>query len=79
MFTLFTILDNWPKNPLRNFTLKNYLFGLTNIVSDNDKEKYMYSGYGIAFNGKGLWSFNDDFARNFITFGVDHSSSSHID
>ena len=54
MFTLFTILDNWPNNPLRNFTLKNYLFGLTNIVSDNDKEKYMYSGYGVAFNGKGL-------------------------
>ena len=25
-------LDNWPKTPLRNFTLQNCLFGLTNIV-----------------------------------------------
>ena len=39
-------LDNWPKNPLRNFTLKNCFFGSTNIVKDNDKEKYVYSGYG---------------------------------
>ena len=39
----------------------------------------MYSGYGIAFDWKGLWSFNDDFARNSIVFGVDNSSSSHTD
>ena len=26
-------LDNWPKNPLRNFTLKNCLIGATNIVT----------------------------------------------
>ena len=44
-------LDNWPKNPLINFTLKDCLFGSTNIVKDNDKEKYVYSGYGIAFDG----------------------------
>ena len=24
-------LDNWPRNPLNNFTLKNCLFGTTNI------------------------------------------------
>ena len=39
----------------------------------------MYSGYGIAFDWKGSWSFNDDFARNSIVFGVDNSSSSHTD
>ena len=39
----------------------------------------MYSGYRIAFDGKGSWSFNDDFARNVIVFGVDNSSSSHTD
>ena len=44
-------LDNWPKNPLINFTLKDCLFGSTNIVKDNDKEKHVYSGYGIAFDG----------------------------
>ena len=42
-------------------------------------KKYVHSGYGIAFNGNGLWSFNDDFARNVIIFGVDISLSSHTD
>ena len=30
-------------------------------------------------NGKGSWSFNDDFARNAIIFGVDNSLSSDTD
>ena len=72
-------LDNWTKNPLRNFTLKNCLFGATNIVKNNDKEKYVYSGYRIVFDGKISWSFNDDFAGNVIIFGVDNSLSSHTD
>ena len=62
-------LDNWLKNPLRNFTLKNCLFGSTNIVKYNGKEKYVYSSYGIAFDGKGEWSFDNDYARNVIIFG----------
>ena len=39
----------------------------------------MYSGYEIAFDGKGSWSFNDDFARDVIIFGVANSSSCHTD
>ena len=35
----------------------------------------MYSGYGIAFDKKGFWSFGNDEARNVVTFGVDCSSS----
>ena len=57
-------LDNWPKNPHRFFILKICLFGSTNIVKDNDKEKYVFCGYETAFNGKGSRGFNDDFARN---------------
>ena len=49
----------------------------TNIVKNSVREKYAYSGYGIAFDGKGSWSFNDDFARNVIIFGVNNSLSSH--
>ena len=59
--------------------MKNYFFGSTNIAKDNDKEQYVYSSYGIAFDGKCPWSFNDDFARNIIIFGVDNSSASHTD
>ena len=39
----------------------------------------MYSGYRIAFDGKGSWSFSDDFARNGMIFEADNSSSSHTD
>ena len=67
-------LDTWPKIPLRNFTLKNCLFGATNIVKSSDKEKYVYSGYGIAFDGKGELRFGNNYARNVIIFRVDNRS-----
>ena len=48
MFTLPMIYKIWPKFPRRNF-----IFGAGNIVKNSDEEKYVYSGYGIAFDGKG--------------------------
>ena len=39
----------------------------------------MYSGYETAFDGKSEWSFDNDYARNVIIFGVDNSLSSHAD
>ena len=54
------------------------MFGATDIIKNSDKETYLYSGYGIALNGKGEWNFGNDCARNVI-FGVDNSSSSHTD
>ena len=62
-----------------NFKFKNCLFGVTNIVKNSDKEKYVYSGYGITFDSAGSWSFDNDTARDVIIFGVDNSSSSHAD
>ena len=35
---------------------KNCLFGSTNIAKNSDKEKYVYSGYGITFDSADLWS-----------------------
>ena len=29
---------NWPKIPLNNLTLKNYLFGATNIAKNSDNK-----------------------------------------
>ena len=55
------------------------MFGATIITKTNDKENYVYSGYGIAFDGKAFWSFGNGYARNVVIFGVDTSSSSHID
>ena len=55
------------------------MFGATNVVKNSDKEKYLYSVYGIPFDRGGSWSFDNDFARNVIIFAVDNSSSSHSD
>ena len=41
--------------------------------------EYVYSGYGITFNGKSEWSFDNDYARNVIILKVDNSSTSHTD
>ena len=72
-------LDASPKSRTSSFKLKISLFGATNIVKNSDKEKWVYSGYGIAFNGEGARSFGNDFARDVVTFDVVNSSSSHTD
>ena len=56
----------WPRNPTNNFKFKNCLFGATNVVKNSDKEKCVYSGYGITFDSGGSWSFDNDVARNVI-------------
>ena len=78
-FNIVYDLAAWSKNPTNNFKFKNCLFGATNIVKNSDKEKYVYSGYGITFDSGGSWSFDNGTARNVIIFGVDSSSSSHVD
>ena len=67
------------KNLTNNFKLRNCLFCATNIVKHNDKEKWVYSGHGIAFDEAGSWNFSNDFSRNVIIFGVDNGSCSHVE
>ena len=55
------------------------MFGATNIVKNSDKGKWVYTGYEIAFDRAGSWSFENKFARNVVIFGVDNSSSYHAD
>ena len=60
-------------------TLENCLFGAVRLTKNADIDKYKYSGYGIGFDRKGFFSIGDEVGRNVIIFGVDMSSSSHID
>ena len=62
-----------PRNSTSNLKFENCLFGANNAVKNSDKEKYVYSGYEITFGSGDLWSFDNDFARNVIIFGVDNS------
>ena len=61
-------------------TLKNCLFGAVTLTKNADIEKYKYSGYGIGFDRRGIFSFpGGGFGRNVLIFGADMSSSPHID
>ena len=64
---------------LKILTLKDCLFGATNIAKNSDNDKWMYSGYGIAFNGEDWWSLGNGTARKIIILGFDNSSLSYAD
>ena len=53
------------------------MFGATNVLKNSDKAKWVYFGYGIAFDQADLWNVGNGFSRNIVIFGVNDSSSSH--
>ena len=61
-------------------TLKNCLFGAATLTKTTYIDKYGYSGYGIGFDRRSSFSFpGGGFCQNVIIFGVDMSSSAHVD
>ena len=63
-----------------NPTLKNFLFGTIPLTANADIDKYRYFGYGIGFERRRSFSFpSGGFGQNAINFGVDASSSVHVD
>ena len=61
-------------------TLKNCLFGAVILTKNADIEKYGYSSFGIRSDRRSSFSFPGvGFGQNVLIFGVDMSSSSHID
>ena len=60
--------------------LKNCLFGAVTLTKNADIDKYGYSGYGIGFDRRTSFSFpGGGLGQNVLVFGVDMSSSVHID
>ena len=56
------------------------MFGAVRLTKNADIDKYQYPGYGIGFDRKSYFSFpGGGFGQNVIIFGVDMSSSAHID
>ena len=73
-------LDAWPRDLNTDFTLGGCLFGGVKLTENADPDKYSYSGYGIGFNTRGQYSLPDSsIGKNVVIFGVDMSSSVHID
>ena len=75
---IFYELNSCPLDLETDFTLADCLFGGVKIYAIPDK--YSYSGYGIEFNTRGYHSLSDGgIFKNVIIFGINMSSSVHID
>ena len=73
-------LDTWSQELNSDFVLKDCLFGDIKLTKNDDLNKYVYSGYGIEFDSRWEFSLPDgSVGKNVIIFGVDMSSSVHID
>ena len=60
-------------------TIKSCLFGAVTLAKNADIEKYTYSGYGIGFDRKSIFSFTGGgFGQNVLIFGADMSTSIHM-
>ena len=60
--------------------LRNCLFDAVTLSNNSNTDKYGYSGYGIGFDRRSSLSFpSGGFGQNVLIFGVDMSSSAHID
>ena len=60
--------------------VEDCLFGSVSLTKNADIDKCKYSGYGIGFDRHGSFSFPGiGLGRNVRIFGVDMSSSVHID
>ena len=56
------------------------MFGAATLTKNADIDKYGYSGYGIGFDRKSSFSFpGGGFGQIVIIFGVEMSSSVHVD
>ena len=58
--------------------MENCLFGAVTLTKNADIDKYGYSGYGIGFDRKTVFSFpSGGFRQNVMIVGADMSSSSN--
>ena len=72
-------MDTWSRDLNSDFTLKDCLFRGVEWAKNADLDKYVYSGYGIGFNSRLEFSLPDgSMGKNVIMFGIDMSSSVHL-
>ena len=60
-------------------TPENCLSEAVSLTKNFDIDKYKYSGHGIEFDRKEKFSVGNGSGSNCIIFGVDISSSMHVD
>ena len=77
IYTVYEITKNYDIS--KYLTLGNCLFGAVGLTKNVGVDHYKYLGYDIGFDRKITSSFGSRFCRNVIIFGVDMSSSVHVD
>ena len=79
IYTLYEI-NKEDKTKISDTTLENCLSGAVTLTKHVNIDRYGYSGYGIGFDRKESFSFSGGgYGQNVLIFGVDMSSSLHID
>ena len=69
---------SWDLNS--DFTSKVCLFGVVKLAKNANLDQYICSGYGIGLDSRSELSLPDgSMSKDFFIFGVDMSSSMHID
>ena len=72
--------NTWSRDLNPYFISKDCLFGGVKLAKNADPDKYVYSGYGTGFDSRSEFSLPDSsMCKNVINFGVDMTSSMHID
>ena len=78
IYIFYEVNDNFPVSSYP--TLRNCLLGAVSLIKKADSDRYNYSGYEIAFDKRGSFSYPGvRLGRNVVIFGVDMSSSVHVD
>ena len=59
--------------------MKDCLFGGVKLAKNADPDKYVYSGYGIGFDSRSVFSIpHGSMGKNVTIFEIDMSSSVHV-
>ena len=68
------------RNSNTDFTLSNCLFGSVKLTTNADLDKYKYTAFNIGFHSHSDFLFTEgSYGKNVIIFGVDMTSSVHVD
>ena len=71
-------MGTWSRDLNSVFIFKDWWFGGVKLAKNSGLNKYEYSGFGIGFSSE--FSLPDSsVGKNIVIFGVDMSSSVHVD
>ena len=52
-------LGTWSRDLNSDFTLKDCLFRVVKLAKNTDQNKYIFTGYGIGFDSRSVFSLSD--------------------